>query len=258
MNNEKNEKAKFIKRIGAYIIDILLVTLLTTSISMFFVDTKKSEGYTQQLVELTEKCSKNELSNEECQKQSNDLNYYISNDNIEVTIINCGVAIIYYVVLCFYCHGITLGKYLMKLKIVSANDKELNIGHYLIRGLLVNLILSNLVNILCIYFMSKDTYISVYPRISSVLSIFLLVTIMFAMYRNDGRGLHDLISNTKVISTKEPKNNAEVKEEKIEDNGIPKKEIVDASVIHEKEVKKNSDKKKGTTKKSTKKIGGKK
>jgi hypothetical protein len=86
--------------------------------------------------------------------------------------------------------------------------------------------------------MSKDTFISVYPKISSVLSIFLLVTMLFMMYREDGRGLHDLISNTKVISTKE------LKEEK------PKDIVEEAKVIEEKQL---ADKKKERKKKEVKK-----
>ena len=59
------------------------------------------------------------------------------------------------------------------------------------------------------------------------------------MYRNDGRGLHDLMSNTIVISTKV---NKEVKEEK--------EEVVDAKVIEEKPT---SEKKIDSKKKSKKK-----
>lgn len=239
MNNEKKEKPYFLRRIIAYLIDIILVTLLSTAISMVFINNTISKNYTKELVELSKKCSNNELSSEECEAQSNDLNYRFAVETVDTTIVNCSVAIVYYVILCFYCHGITLGKYLMRLRIVSANDKELNIFNYLIRALFVNLILSNMVSIICVYTMNKETFNSIYPKLSNLLSIFLLVTMLFMMYREDGRGLHDLMSNTKIISTKEPK----IKEEKEE----TKEEVVEAKVIEEKKIGKKK------TKKNTKK-----
>ncbi len=236
------EKPSFLKRIIAYLVDLIIVTLLATAISMVFIDNTNYQKQTNELMELTKSYTEGKITREEYSEQFDTLNYYVTKEGVGTSIVNCSVAIVYYVILCFFCHGITLGKFLMKLRIVSSNEKELNIGHYLIRGLFVNLILSNLVSIIFIYAMNKETFISVYPKVSSVLSIFLLVSMLFIMYREDGRGLHDLMANTKVISTKEPK------EERV------KEEVVEAKVIEEKKVddKKETTKKK-TTKKSTKK-----
>ncbi len=238
MNKGKREKPTLFRRVLAYLIDIIFVTLLATAISMVFIDNTTYNKRAEELKTLVEKVSKEEITKEEYAKEYETLNYYITKEGVETSIVNCGVALVYYVILCYFCHGITLGKFFMKLKIDSANENELNIGNYLIRALFVNLILSNLTSIICVYSMSKDTFISVYPKISSVLSIFLLITMLFMMYREDGRGLHDLMSNTKVISTKE------LKEEK------PKDIVEEAKVIEEKQL---ADKKKERKKKEVKK-----
>lgn len=235
------EKPYFLKRIVAYLIDLIIVTLLASVISMVFI---KNENYTMQterLMELTKKYTSNEISKEEYAKEYNDLNYNITKESVDVTIINCSVAVVYFVILCYFCHGITLGKYIMKLQIVSAKEKELNMGNYLLRALFVNLILSNIVSISFVLLMNKETFISIYPKVSTALTFFLLASILFVMYREDGRGLHDLIAGTKIISTKEPKIKEEVKEE-----------IKEAKVIEEKKTEKPK------SKKTTKKTGGKK
>lgn len=231
------EKPSFLKRVVAYLIDIIIVTLLATVISMIFINNTNYQKRSEELMQLTKKYTAGEISKEEYSKEFDVLNYYVTKDGVGTTIVNCAVAIVYYVILCYFCHGITLGKFLMKIRIVSANDKELNIGNYLIRGLFIDLILSNLVSIIFVYAMSKDLFISVYPKVSSVLSLFLLVSLLFMMYREDGKGLHDLMANTKVINT----NRVKVKEEV--------EEVVDAKVIEEKPTNEKKTTKKKTSKK---------
>lgn len=238
MNKEKREKPYLFRRVLAYLIDIILVALLASTIKLVVSGDSAEVSYMKEYTELIEKYNNKEISEEEFTTANNELYYNNSRATVDMSIIICGVSVVYYVVMCFFCHGITLGKYLMKLQIVSANEKELNIGNYLIRGLFINLILMHLVNILCVYLMDKNTFTSIYPRVSSVLSMFILVTMLFMMYREDGRGLHDLMANTKIISTK--KQNKETKEE-----------VVEAKIVEEKKIEKSNKKK--TSKKNNKK-----
>ncbi len=241
MNNEKREKPLFLKRVVAYLIDLLLVALLSSLISLVFIKEEVGPSRLEQLAQVVEKLNNKEITQDEYQQEVNEINYYVAKETVGSTIVLASVSLVYYVIMCYFCHGITLGKYLMKLRIVSANEKELNMGNYLIRGLFVNFILSYTLNAICTYAMDKNTYINVYLRASSVLSLFILATMLFIMYREDGRGLHDLMSNTKIISTKEPK----IKETN---------EIVEAKVIEEKDIKeKKTVKKEKNTKKEVKK-----
>lgn len=253
MNKDVN-KPTFFKRVVAYVIDIFVVLLLS-SIIIYIINNgdNRDAAYFDNLRILNEKVSateekykKEEITKEEYDelykeytKESDDLYYNNVKETVDVSIATASISLVYYVILCYFCHGITLGKYIMKLRIVSANDKELNLSHYLIRGLLVNLILSNIINIICVYSMSKATFLSIYPKLSSALSIFILVTILFIMYREDGRGLHDLLSNTIVVSTK-----------KIKTDSKPKDIVEEAKVIEEKQL---ADKKKERKKKEVKK-----
>ena len=253
------EKPYFLKRFAAYLIDMIIVSLLATAISLVFLDNSKYQGETEALMTLTKKYTNNEVTKEEYTKQFDELNYVMTKDNVGVTVVNIGVGLVYYVVLCYFCHGITLGKYLLKMKIVSSKDKELNLGNYLLRALFVNLILSNIVSVVLVTTLDKGSFVSIYPKISNVLTLFVLATIIFMMYRSDGKGLHDMISGTVVVSTKVKKLNVEVEEK----NDDVKEEVTEAKVIEEKHtkndnVKKKDDSKKKTTKKSTKKTGGKK
>ena len=248
-----NEKPYFLKRFAAYLIDLIIVTLLAGAISLVFLDNTKGQNSTEAYMSLTKKFTSGEITQEVYNKEANELNYLMTKENAGVTIVNIGVALVYYVVLCYFCHGITLGKYLFNMRIVSSKDKELNMGNYLLRALFVNLILTNTLSVVLVSVLDKTNFMSIYPKVSNGLTIFLLATLIFMMYRNDGRGLHDMISGTMVISTKEKKMNVEVTEAKV----IEEKE--DVKEIKEVSTKKGGTKPKKSTKKTnSKKTGGKK
>ena len=244
------EKPYFLKRLAAYLIDLIIVSVLATLISLVFIKEQLKTNYTGELMSLKEQLSKKEITEEEFNNLSNDLIYINAKDTVGTTIIITGVSLVYYVILCYFCNGITLGKYLFKLQIVSSKDKKLNIGNYLLRGLLVNSILSYIINAVLVLTLNKEGFLSIYNVSSNVLTIFLLASLITMMYRQDGRGLHDMISGTVVISTKASK-------DKKEEN---KEEVVEAKVIEEKVEKeeKKETKNKKTKKKAVKKTGGKK
>ena len=229
------KKVPLYKRVIAYVIDLLIVTLLSGLLSMVFANDIDYKRDSDKLVDITSRYAAGEMTREEYTKEFEDVNYYMTKDSNSVTIINCGMALLYYVVLCYYCKGITLGKYLMKIKIVSANDKPIKLWNYLVRALFVDLILSNLLSIIMVLTLPKETFIAIYSKISSLLTIFLLVTILVSTYREDGRSLHDLIAGTNVISTKDLP-----KEEKV----MEKEEIVEAKIEEKKSITSKNKKKK--------------
>ena len=197
-----NEKPKVYKRIIAFIIDLLIVSLLSGLLATILTNTEEYDKDTQKVLELVEKTTKGEITQEEYNKQYQELSYSLNVNSLSVTIISVGVTIVYYVIMLYFANGITLGKYIMKIRIISANDKKLNIFNYLLRSLIVNSLLQNIITIIMIKTLSKNTFISVYNKASSIFSLLLVVSFIFMMYREDGRGLHDLMGNTKVIDIK--------------------------------------------------------
>lgn len=167
--------------------------------------------------------------------------YILGKKGVSNSLITLICTLLYFGVLQYFLKGQTLGKKLFKLRVVSASDKKITIINYLLRSLIVNDVLLNSISIIFLLFASKKIYISVDNIIGVLVSIVEAIIIYLVLTRKDERGLHDLLFNTKVISTETTK--TEEKEE-IED-----KKIIDAEVI-EKEKTKNTRKKQ--TKKSTK------
>ena len=83
-----NEKPYFLKRFAAYLIDLIIVTLLASAISLVFLDNTKYQGESEQLMQLTKKYTDKEITKEEYTKQYDELNYIMTKDNLGVTIDN--------------------------------------------------------------------------------------------------------------------------------------------------------------------------
>ena len=229
-------KPKMYKRFVAYFIDIIVVTLLSGLITVIFTDTTKYDATNKEVLEVTRQMLEDKENAEKYTERLVELNYDLTVNSVNVTIITIGVTLVYFVIMSYFCHGITLGKYIMKIKIVGNNDKELNIFNYFLRSLIINNVLSNLASIIMVYSLSKSDFIKYGDKISNIFTILLITTLILMMYREDGRGLHDLIGSTKVVDIDT--------EEKVE----TKEAIQDANIINEK-------KKETTKKKSTKKVG---
>ena len=221
------------KRILAYLIDIFIVICIATILTIFI---PVSEEYTNQMNELNavlEDYSSGDISETEYLEKFNDISYIINKESVQVSIVSVVLSTIYFVVLAYYMNGQTFGKKIMKIQVVSANSKKLTMNNYLIRSLLVDSILINTISIVTILFLEKSSYLKVYDVISTIFGAVYVIIFAMILFRQDGRGLHDLLANTKVISLNDKKvlNEETIKEEKKE----TKKEVIKDAEIIEKE-----------------------
>ena len=221
------------KRILAYLIDIFIVICIATILTMFI---PVSEEYTNQMNELNavlEDYSSGDISETEYLEKFNDISYIVNKESVQVSIVSVVLSTIYFVVLAYYMNGQTFGKKIMKIQVVSANSKKLTMNNYLIRSLIVDSILMNTISIVTILFLEKSSYLKVYDATSTIFGAIYVVIFAMILFRQDGRGLHDLLANTKVISLNDKKvlNEETIKEEK----KATKKEVIKDAEIIEKE-----------------------
>lgn len=244
-----------LRRIGAYLIDIILVSLVATLLSSntyinkdykkykeiydeynnkyedcvnyyekienFYDDKKISEKEYKKLTKFDEIYTKDLVNYYEDNKIDEDeydniiQTLTLEYSNIEInysykllkystipTIVNLMCILLYFVVFQFYFDGKTLGKRIMKLKILSNNSKKLNILNYLIRCLIVNEVFINITSLVCLIVLSKNNFLT-YNKIIYVITYILEMVILFMIvFDKNNRGLHDYISNTKVVEDK--------------------------------------------------------
>lgn len=157
--------------------------------------------------------------------------YILSKEGVSNSVITLICTLLYFGVIQYFLKGQTIGKKILKLKVVSASDKKINILNYILRSLIVNDILLNGVGITFLLLSSKSVYTSADNVINILISIVEAIIIFLVLTREDQRGLHDLLFNTKVISTEETKE---------EVSQIDNKKILEAEIEESKEEENNN------------------
>lgn len=153
-----------------------------------------------------------EISKDEYTKITKELNqkfdniakdyvYILNKESIPNTIITLVCTLLYFGIIQYFLKGQTIGKKLLKLKVVSSSDKKINILNYLLRSLIVNDVFLNAIGLVFLVFSSKNIYQQADNILQVLVSVIEAIIIFLVLTREDSRGLHDLLCHTKVIST---------------------------------------------------------
>lgn len=188
----------FFKRLAAYFIDVILITIITSIISAGFTSTKYEETY-EKYENLKLKYSTQEITVEEYNKQVGPLYYDLQKSSVEVSVITVALSIAYFIVFQYLNKGQTIGKKLLGLR-VQENGKDPSLKAIIIRTIIVDSILSGTLAIILLYILNKNNYYSIYNIIATIEMIFVFITALFILYRKDKKGLHDVLAHTEVIN----------------------------------------------------------
>lgn len=188
-----------LKRIIAFAIDIVIVSLVVSLINLLPLDPYKDkykdayEKYNEVVQKSTED-DKNDYKDEIIE-----LNYEVYKYRTYSSMFSATALILYFGVLPLVMNGQTLGKKIMKLRVVSNNEKKLNFWKYLIRIVILNNIWLSLINVGAVYVVSGVKFYYVTYVISMLSSLIYMLNLIMVMFRKDNRGLHDMVAGTKVI-----------------------------------------------------------
>jgi len=191
-------KATFFQRISAYFIDILIVSVLFSLVT-YNINLDKRNDLNEELSNFLLETKDVQSYNEEQAQKLLDLQYEIEKESILVNGISLVVTIGYFVLFQYLNNGQTIGKKLLKLKIVGEDNKKVGLLKMLFRSIIIYGILTGLLNLMLINLLGKNSYLEVYSILTMIQSIFVIISILFILYRKDKRGLHDVMARTNVI-----------------------------------------------------------
>lgn len=196
---KKLEKTSFTKRLAAYFIDLLVVYFIASLISTPFLNQTATEKLTKEMIDISEKYEKGDLSNNDYIINYSSISYRIARNSGIYSIVTILLEIVYYVVLQLKWNGQTLGKKIMKIKVVSESG-DLDVNQMIFRSFIANFILLNIISFVFMLFCPKSIYfygIAIFEFIQYSICI---ISIFMILYSKNGISIHDKIAHTKVIS----------------------------------------------------------
>ncbi len=187
------------KRILAYLIDVFIVSFFGVLLGYFIPVSDEYKTANEELASVISDYEEEKIDKNAYLEKANELSYTINKESLTMTVITIVIYIIYFVVVPYYYNGQTLGKKIMKLKVISNKDKKLSMNNYLIRALIVDSILSNVIGVVAILLLSKSAYLTTYNFVSNFFMYLNIITFAMILFSKDGRGLHDILAGTKVV-----------------------------------------------------------
>ena len=189
-------KANFIQRALAYLLDIFIISFIFSIITIGF---KPNTDIDEKYNEVYDNYINGEITAEQYLEEYTDVLYDMQKANALPNTINTLLIIVYFIVFQYLNKGQTIGKKILKIKIVNEDKKDISISQMLIRGIMIYSILSSLINIILFFNVSRKIYMTSYLTIGAIETVVLFLSAIFILYRNDKKALHDIVSKSIVI-----------------------------------------------------------
>lgn len=191
-----------LRRIGAYIIDYILVFLfLTMLLQIRFLNPNYEEyvsASTKVQAIIDKAVEEKDIGFNESDEYK-EASYNLQKNSIVPSIITLLVYVGYYCVFTIATHGQTLGKKLFRIKIANNKEEKLRWYQVVIREVILYNILFQGILLMVLVWASKEVYFLISGYTNLIATIIFYSSLLMLILKKDKRTIHDLISNTKVI-----------------------------------------------------------
>ncbi len=191
------KKATFFQRLLAYILDMVLLGIILSVVTMG-MDNDRLDKINDELMDVSSQYVDGELKPTEYLEKSNQLTYDYQKASVAINGISLALTIGYFTVFQYLNKGQTIGKKLMKIKVVS-DGKQPGVGAMIIRTFIINGIISNALALVLVFVLNRNTYSTVYSGVSLVVEVIILASAFMVLYRKDRKGIHDMLAKTEVL-----------------------------------------------------------
>lgn len=190
---------KEFKRVLSYIIDLLVVLLITSLICLIIPKENNLYKVQESMNLLNEQILKKEINFPTYFNNYSILIHEIDGYNYINYIVTLIIIILYFIILPKLLKGQTIGMKLLKLRLIEKNKDEISLRTLIIRSLIFNGILY-FIGLIILHLLFNDKIYFISVIILGIIQILLVITSCFMIiYRKDKRGLHDILSSSKVI-----------------------------------------------------------
>jgi len=206
-----------LKRIGAYLIDLFVISVLVFLVSQLnFINPNKdkylqtlnayNEYYESHFGNVTTNVSVEEVINEEYAGYMYDLQYYAIGNTLAETI----VIILYFTLFPIFNNDQTIGKRLFKIKVVHKDGRKKvsflqHFGRSSVLPITANVILYNsitsVLNVGALFIFKDINYLYANLVITYIINFICYIDLLVMFVRKDHLSLHDILLKTKVVES---------------------------------------------------------
>lgn len=212
MKKEQHLKALFSQRFVAFMIDLILVSFITSLVTAIIPTNSSIDKLYDQQVKIVENYTNQKITMQEYVNQLVDINYDIAKQTGIITLVSIAISLLYYVLYVYKNDGQSIGKKMMKIKIQKKDkDKELTMNDLLFRTMILQGTLVSIIGFCTILFLDKDTYLATNSLLNLIQYSILIISFFLVAFTKERQGLHDMIAKTEVVCTNTVLNKEEEK-----------------------------------------------
>ena len=195
------EKAYFVSRFVAFLLDILIVGFIASILTLPF-QTESVQKLNNEAMDASKSYINQEISSTVYINKSIDINYQLAKATGISKVITILIYVIYFIVIQKKMNGQTIGKKIMKIKVIKDEEEELTTNDLLFRSLINNSILCNIL-IVIFALINKNVCFYGTSIVQLIHTLVVLISAFMVIIRKDGKTIADLVAKTKVVKMEE-------------------------------------------------------
>ena len=194
------KKANFYKRLVAYMIDMFIVGLVISIISYNF-DTTRLEKLSDKSIKLMNSFTNGDISSDKYFSEYADILYKMNKANVNSNLLGLVIYVGYFVLFQFFNGGATIGKKLLKIKVVSQGGGEVSFWQMIVRTSIINGIVPLALSLILIFTTNGLLFLTLSSIVGLFENIFVIICVFMLLYKSNCLALHDIMSKSVVIES---------------------------------------------------------
>ena len=194
------KKANFYKRLVAYTIDMFIVGLVISIISYNF-DTTRLEKLSDKSIKLMNSFTNGDISSDKYFFEYADILHKVNKANVNSNLLGLVIYVGYFVLFQFFNGGATIGKKLLKIKVVSQGGGEVSLWQMIVRTSIINGIVPLALSLILVFTTKGLVFLTLSSVVGLFENIFVIICVFMLLYKSDCLALHDIMSKSVVIES---------------------------------------------------------